>query len=71
MPLREYICRDCNYEFEEIRSADDEYKVIPCSRCEDGSAEVVFSPIGGYHINGSNSGSTRPKSAGSFKRSKE
>lgn len=67
MPLREYICRDCSHQFEEfIKYESDEPD--QCRQCESPKIARLPSAVGGYHINGSNSGSTRPRSAGSFKR---
>lgn len=67
MPLREYICRDCSHQFEEfIKYESDEPE--QCRQCESIRIARLPSAVGGYHINGNNSGSTRPRSAGSFKR---
>lgn len=66
-PLREYLCLDCGFQNEEfIKYETDE--PTECPHCESVKFERIPSAVGGYHINGSNAGSTRPKSAGSFKR---
>jgi putative FmdB family regulatory protein len=68
MPLREYVCRDCEYIFEElIRNPEEEPRT--CPRCEQGAVERLVSAHGGYFGN-MGGGSVRPKNAGSFKRGK-
>lgn len=68
MPLREYICKYCNYQFEEfVLSRDpEEYKTIRC-RCGS-KAEVLPSMIGG--INGVSLSPSRPKNSGAMKSKK-
>jgi putative FmdB family regulatory protein len=63
MPIYEFICRDCGHEFEEISSYD--AGSVTCPHCETNRVEKLMSSPGGYHINGSNGASTRPKAAGS------
>lgn len=68
MPLREYICRDCSHQFEEfVKYESDEPE--HCRQCESVRIARLPSALGGYHISGNNAGSTRPRNAGSFKRS--
>lgn len=66
-PLRDYICRDCGFQFEEFARYESE-EPTGCSHCESDKIARLPSAVGGYHINGNNAGSTRPRSAGSFKR---
>lgn len=69
MPLKEYLCRDCTQIWEEyIQTQEDE--PLKCLHCESPKIEKRLSSHGGYQINGSNGASSRPKSSGSFKRSK-
>lgn len=67
MPLRDYVCRDCGFEFEEF--VQHEQEPNKCSHCESVRIARLPSALGGYHISGNNAGSTRPRNAGSFKRS--
>lgn len=69
MPIREFLCRDCGHVFEEIvRHPED--MPSQCNHCESIRINILPSAVGGYQIHGNNGGSTRPKSAGSFKRTK-
>lgn len=65
-PLRDYLCLDCGHEFEEFLSAGEH--PVGCSHCESKRLERLPSAPGGYQIKGSNSASSRPKNAGSFKK---
>jgi putative FmdB family regulatory protein len=69
MAIREYQCRDCGHVWDEvIRYKED----IPeaCVQCDSLKIDSLLTAPGGYHINGSNSASVRPKGAGSFKKGK-
>lgn len=67
MPLRDYICKECGHEFEEFLGSFEDPE--GCRHCESSNIERLPSAPGGYHIKGTNAGSTRPKNAGSFKKS--
>lgn len=69
MPLFDFLCKGCGHQFEEFISTAD-IDTLKCSHCESENLEKLPSLVGGYHINGDNAGSTRPKSAGSFKKKK-
>lgn len=69
MPLREFVCRDCDYLFEElVRNPSEEPQ--KCPRCEVGKIERLLTAHGGY-VGNLGGGSTRPRNAGSFKRAKK
>lgn len=69
MALFDYLCSGCTKQWEEfIRDAEDEPS--KCIYCDSPKIERLLSGHGGYHINGSNGSSSRPKSSGSFKRTK-
>lgn len=65
MPIREFLCMDCNHNFEALIHAyeEGEFKV-KCERCESEQVERQFPVTGGYHMNSGGS-STRPRGAGS------
>lgn len=67
MPIRNYLCQDCEYEFEYLEMHPED---LPdnCERCEGAKIHKLPTSHGGYHIHGSNSSSTRPKGAGSKSR---
>jgi DNA-directed RNA polymerase subunit RPC12/RpoP len=69
MPLRDYLCDYCGYEFTELMYSTDpeDYATTEC-RCGS-KAKVLPSLIGGYHGN-MGSSSTRPKNSTSMKRAK-
>lgn len=59
MPIKEYVCTDCAYQFETVvkpGEAPDE-----CPRCEGKQLQGCFSFPANYTIKGDNSASTRPK----------
>lgn len=67
MPLRDYECKTCQKVWEEfIQTKED----IPenCIYCDSSDIQSKLSTPGGYTIHGSNSASTRPRNAGSFKK---
>lgn len=66
MPIKEFQCGDCGH-IQEYISNDPTDKPEEC-RCGSTKLVKLFSAVGGYKINGNNSASVRPKSAGSFKR---
>lgn len=69
MPIREFLCNDCGHVFEElVRHPED----MPqqCNHCECTRIHMLPTAPGGYQIHGNSGSSTRPKSAGSFKRTK-
>ncbi len=33
MPIYEYICKDCNHQFDTLRSMSDADKPTPCHKC--------------------------------------
>lgn len=70
-PLNEYICTGCAHIFETINKWSPELKEKKeeCPHCNTLTGEYLPSAHGGYSMN-SGGGSTRPKSAGSFKRTK-
>jgi putative FmdB family regulatory protein len=66
-PLREYLCLDCAFQFEELVNRENP-EPEDCPHCESHKIERLLSAPGGYAIYGNNSASVRPKSAGSFKK---
>ena len=66
MPIFQFKCLKCEALFDEIVSSKDIDKV-KCRDCGCPEVDRVVHVIGGYHITGDNSGSTRPKGAGSKK----
>lgn len=63
-PIREYICRDCGHQQENVeRSQADELKA--CAQCESERVERLISAYGGYTGN-LGSASTKPRNAGAF-----
>lgn len=67
MPLREYFCTDCNYEFTYLEMHPED-QPHDCERCEGKHIERMISAFGGYSMNGTNGASTTPKTAGSKRR---
>lgn len=63
MPLYEYQCSDCGHQFEEMLRVTD--PTPPCVQCGSIRTGKLPNSFGGYHINGNNSASVRPKGAGS------
>lgn len=68
MPLRDFICLDCGHQSydELVRHGENDPN---CPHCESTRFERLPSAHGGYKFD-SGSASVRPKSAGSFKKSK-
>ena len=56
MPIYEYICRDCNFEFEVIRSMSQADAVMTCDKCGGGKIKrkisVFFAESGGKAVAG-------------------
>lgn len=69
MPIYEYKCRLCAKVTESIMKPWETKNPVQCPECG-GACDRVWSGIGGYTIKGDNSGSERPKHAGSFKTKK-
>lgn len=69
MPLREYLCRYCHHQFEEIvyYKDYDDYCTYVC-RCGS-KADMLPAMIGGY-VGNLGSSSTRPKNSTSMKSKK-
>jgi len=69
MPLYDFVCNDdeCGNVFEALQKSDE---IIACPKCNC-TAEKLISAPGGYNISGNNSGSTRPRYASSFRRTKK
>lgn len=63
-PLRDFLCMDCNYEFEELVAPYEDDTKIGCPRCEGDRVEKMFPVTGGYQMD-SGPSSVRPKGAGS------
>lgn len=63
MALKQFVCQDCDHEFEYLSLGKDDKP--QCSNCQ--SLRVAYKPggFGGYSIKGDNSASVRPKGAGS------
>lgn len=66
MPLREFQCNECGH-IQEHFSRDPDEKPEEC-RCGSKKLTKLFSAVGGYKINGANGASTRPRSAGAFRK---
>lgn len=67
MPIYDMICGGCGHEFEAFVSAPDEPG--ECPHCLSTETAKLPSAFGGYRMD-SGPSSVRPKSAGSFKRSR-
>ena len=59
-PIREYLCRDCGHQFEEIRGNDPEEADPKCPHECEGKVERLPALPGGYFMN-SGSASTKPR----------
>lgn len=70
MPIYEFGCTGCGHVFEELVLPSDRAASVPCPYCESLKTEKVPTAPGGYKFNSGGS-STRPRSAGSFKRVKK
>lgn len=66
MAIREFQCNECGH-ISEVISSNPEERPDEC-RCGHKGFTKLFSAVGGYKINGSNGASTRPKSAGAFRK---
>jgi putative FmdB family regulatory protein len=65
-PLYDFRCTKCEHTFETIAGPQE---APPCPKCKDSEfIERCITAPGGYQMNSGGS-STRPRSAGSFKRS--
>lgn len=64
LKLFDYRCRKCDNHFEAFEEENSK-----CPKCESSELEKLIT-FAGYHINGSNGGSTRPRHSGAFKRKK-
>lgn len=72
MPIYEYMCDECGHIFEELRKYSAESSgrdKIECPHECGKTASKLPSAHGGYSMSSGGS-STRPKRAGSFKRTK-
>ncbi len=69
MPLHDFECMSCHQIMENvlIRNAE-ELKDLACPQCGHTYLQKLLSLIGGYNGD-TGSGSTKPRNAGSFKRS--
>lgn len=69
MPIQAYACMDCEKHWDELvrNPAEEPQK---CPSCGGENFQRSLTTPGGYNIRGNNSGSTRPKGAGSFRKSK-
>jgi putative FmdB family regulatory protein len=60
MPIYEYVCQDCQYKFETIRSMKDADAPINCEHCQSGKTSRAISLFsaqsGGHVIAGGNGG---------------
>lgn len=65
MPIRDFTCSKCEHKFEAIVIREDEK--VTCEKCGSDELQQELALFGGYHINGPNGASQRPKQAGSFK----
>jgi len=69
MPILDFECTACQRKFEALVSREDADRgATDCEWCAELAVRVGVSAPGGYHINGDNSASRRPKGAGSFKK---
>jgi len=70
MAIREYLCGDCGYQYEEMVQSQDPsiYRSSQCPHCE-AEADLLPAIIGGYNGNMGGS-STRPKNSTSMKSKK-
>jgi len=64
MPLYEYTCSKCDFQFEEMVPYDHRHE-MRCPQCGEPEQKAMFPVIGGYTMKGDNSASVRPKGAGS------
>ena len=67
MPLFELECKPCEKRFEALLKSKDELHEVYCPTCGGYELTQCFTTFGGYHINGDNSASVRPRQAGAFK----
>ena len=65
-PLYEYYCKKCDTVLELYHKVSHLEK--RCPKCEELGLQKLITPFGGYNIKGNNSGSTKPKGSGSFRK---
>lgn len=66
MPIRDYDCKLCGKATLDLLVMGTDTPC--CQHCGSDQLDQKLVAIGGYHINGNNSASQRPKNAGSFKK---
>ena len=69
MPIYEYLCLKCGHQFDNLELPSESGNA-QCPHCESYNCEKLLSAHGGYQMS-SGGGSTRPKSAGSFRSKKK
>ena len=69
MPIREYVCADCNKHHDTlVRTTED--IPVKCPHCGSEKITSVITAIGGYAGN-FGGGSTSPRGKGSFRRGRK
>jgi putative FmdB family regulatory protein len=53
MPVYEYVCKQCNQEFEKVLTLTEHEKTVTCPYC--GSREVAQAPAAFYAVTSSKS----------------
>lgn len=53
MPIYEFRCKDCNYNFEELLKISESDKKISCPKCQSYNTKKVFSIFGTSGTGGS------------------
>lgn len=68
MPIYEYICNDCNQQFDALRSYKEADEPIPCDKCHgqhtSRKLSVFFAQSGGQVVAGGNTSGCSGCSAG-------
>jgi len=58
MPIYEYVCQDCQHEFDAMRSMKDADAPIACKHCQSSNTRralsLCYSQSGGHALAGSN-----------------
>ncbi len=65
-PIRDFLCMSCGHQWEDIVHADE--GTFECPQCTSNKVDKLITAHGGYQ--GNCGASTRPRSAGSFKKAK-
>jgi putative FmdB family regulatory protein len=56
MPIYEYVCQDCNHEFDALRAMSQADATMPCTKCGGENIKrklsVFFAEIGGRGVAG-------------------